>query len=101
MPMRPVTRTITRAQACIGNSGAAPVVLAGGKRRVAATRRYVRLEWLRPGRESWVNEGPRVAQRIAWGKANPVGKALGPAVALLVALTWLATLAVTFSALKR
>jgi hypothetical protein len=66
------------------------VFVGGGGRTVlygAAGR--VRLEWLRPGSESWLEVLPTVAHRFALGRWNPAGTLLLPALALLLVAAWI------------
>lgn len=79
---------------CLRNLGARSVVLFGAPdgdpRKVASPRiaGRARLEWLREGRESWLELLPTVARRFGYGKANPLGGGLLPAVAVLIVLSW-------------
>jgi hypothetical protein len=101
VPIRRVPRTVAKSRVCVVNSGMAAVNLDGGKRRVSASKRFVRFEWLRTGRESWVELTPIITKRFAWGKANPLGTLLLPAVLVLVAGLWVAGAVVAWDAVRQ
>ena len=97
--VRQVPRSIGQTRVCIRNYGNAPINLDGGKRRVAGTERFVRLEWLRADRESWIRLLPIIAKRFAWGKANPFGTLLLPMVVFLLGGLWVAGAVVAWRSL--
>ena len=70
VPLEPVADGDARARVCVRVEGSGPRPSSTGR---AAT---VRLEWLRPGSESWLDVLPVVARRFGYGKANPFGSAL-------------------------
>jgi hypothetical protein len=78
VPLKRVARTTLGSVVCIRARGSSKAVLYG-------TGGRVRLEWQRPGRESWIALMPTISHRFALGKANPFGGLL-LALAALVAL---------------
>lgn len=82
VPLEPVEQTTPNATVCV-------TVRAEEDRRTVlyGTLGQVRFEWLRDGRESWVELLPTVLHRFALGKANPVGLWLLPVAALLLLLS--------------
>lgn len=83
IPMQEVGRVVPGVRACVFVGGGGRTVLYGAAGRV-------RLEWLRPGSESWLELLPTVAHRFALGRWNPVGTLLLPALALLLVAAWVA-----------
>jgi hypothetical protein len=83
VPLAPVDSETRAGRVCVRVEGSGPTVLYGS----AGT---VRLEWLRPGSESWLDLLPVVARRFGYGKANPFGSGLLLVAGLLLALAWLA-----------
>ena len=80
VPLRRVGETTPGVEVCIATSGGRRTVLYG-------QAPSVRLEWLRPGEESWYALLPAVAHRFGLGKAAPLGSLwlLVPALLLLAA----------------
>jgi hypothetical protein len=81
VPLRRVERTTSSARVCVHLAGRGRTVLYG-------SGGVVRLEWLRPGSETWLQLLPTVAHRFGWGKANPFGAWLLLAAGLVLALAW-------------
>ncbi len=71
VPLQRVDRTVPGTRVCVSvkDRGGARTVLYGSSG-------VVRLEWVRPGDESWFALAPTVAHRFGFAKANPVGSAL-------------------------
>jgi hypothetical protein len=82
VPLAPVRAETLASRVCVRVEGSGPTVLYGS----AGT---VRLEWLRPGSESWLDILPLVARRFGYGKANPFGSGLVVAAALVLVAAWL------------
>jgi hypothetical protein len=83
VPLTPAVEDETRAgRVCVRVEGDDPTVLYGSSGTV-------RLEFIRPGSESWLDLLPVVARRFGYGKANPFGSGLLPVAGLLLALAWL------------
>ena len=84
-PCRSRPSTATRSARCASASS--------GRRAHSAVRLAgdVRLEWLRPGSESWLEILPTVDRRFGYGKANAFGAWLLPIAGLVLALAgaWL------------
>jgi hypothetical protein len=83
VPLAPVGAETRASRVCVRVEGTGPTVLYGS----AGT---VRLEWIRPGSESWLDLLPVVARRFGYGKANPFGSGLLIAAGLLLLAAWLA-----------
>jgi hypothetical protein len=66
IPLRKVEKTTPGTEVCIATSGGQRMVLYGQPPNI-------RLEWLRPGEESWYALVPTVAHRFALGKAALFG----------------------------
>jgi hypothetical protein len=81
VPLRLVRNTTPGARVCVRLNGTGTTVLYGASRKV-------RLEWLRPGRDSWLDVLPVVARRFGYAKANPFGSALMWLAGLLLLVAW-------------
>jgi hypothetical protein len=81
VPLRRVDAETGGVTVCVDIEGSERTVLYG----LAGT---VRLEWLRPGSESWFDLLPVVARRFGYGKANPFGSWLIVVAGLMLALAW-------------
>jgi hypothetical protein len=82
VPVEPVNHDARLARVCVRIEGRGRTVLYGSSG-------VVRLEWLRPGRESWLDLLPTVARRFGYGKANAFGAWLLPIAGVVLALAWL------------
>jgi hypothetical protein len=82
VPLAPVVHQPRTARVCVRIEGDGRTVLYGSSG-------IVRLEWLRPGRETWLDLAPAVARRFGYGKANAFGAWLLPIAGLVLALAWL------------
>ncbi len=82
VPLRPVNRVARTARVCVRIEGSGQTILFG-------SHGLVRLEWLRPGSETWLDRLPTVARRFGYGKANAFGAWLLPIAALVLLLAWL------------
>jgi hypothetical protein len=82
--LRDVPRTTGGTRVCVrvGKSGRTVLYGLAG---------HVRLEWLRPGRESWLGVLGPVAHRFGLAKANPFGDFLLVFAALILAAAWALT----------
>lgn len=98
--IEPVERTRVVDEVCVENRGETVVALVGqpvpedqlpevGGVRAEAR---LRLEWLRPGSESWLDLAPTVLHRFGLGKADALGSWTLWLAAALVLLTWVAAL---------
>lgn len=94
---------------CLANRGLAPISLAGdrtpllgGQANPDAQRLddEIRVDFLRPGRESWWDLAPAVATRFGVGKASFFGSWTMWAVFLLTGLTSLAAVGVLWRGLR-
>ena len=84
VPLDPPVDSQTRARrVCVRVEGSGPTVLYG-------SGGTVRLEFVRPGSESWLDILPVVARRFGYGKANPFGSALIWVAGLVLLLAWIA-----------
>jgi hypothetical protein len=83
VPITPVRSETRAGRVCVRIEGSGPTVLYG-------SGGIVRLEFLRPGSESWLDLLPVVARRFGYGKANPFGSALILVAALVLLAAWLA-----------
>jgi hypothetical protein len=80
VPIRPLSRTTGDATLCIANRGDSKVAL-GGSDRVSPFARVggaelpgrARVEYMRPGRESWWSLAGEVVHRFGYGKAGLLG----------------------------
>lgn len=81
VPLRRVEHTTPGARVCVRVRGGERTVLYGSERKV-------RLEWQRPGSESWLELAPTVARRFGFGKANAFGSWLLLVAGLLLAVAW-------------
>ena len=82
VPLAPHNHETRTARVCVRVEGGERTVLYGSSG-------VVRLEWLRPGSESWLDILPIVARRFGYGKANAFGAWLLPIAGLVLALAWL------------
>ncbi|MBN1528509.1 MAG: hypothetical protein JW895_05580 [Thermoleophilaceae bacterium] len=83
VPVAPVDAQTRARRVCVEVRGSGPTVLYGSSGTV-------RLEFLRPGSETWLDILPVVARRFGYGKANPFGSALVFVAGLLLLLAWVA-----------
>jgi hypothetical protein len=83
VPIDPVGSQVVARRVCVEIEGSGPTVLYG-------SGGVVRLEFLRPGSETWLDILPQVARRFGYGKANPFGSALIWVAAVVLLLAWLA-----------
>jgi hypothetical protein len=81
VPLAPVNRVARTARVCVRIRGSGETVLFG-------SHGLMRLEWLRPGSETWLDRLPTVARRFGYGKANPFGAWLLPIAAIVLLLVW-------------
>jgi len=98
---RALERDLWPARVCISNDGATPAAFAGDRTPVFESPTNpgselldddVRVDLLRPGRESWVDLASSIDNRFALGKASFFGPWTIWAVLVLVVLTWIAAL---------
>jgi hypothetical protein len=82
VPLRPVNRVARTARVCVRVRGDGRTLLFG-------SHGLVRLEWLRPGSESWLDRLSTVARRFGYAKANAFGAWLLPIAGLVLLLAWL------------
>lgn len=94
VPVRRVGRGDGHATVCLRITSAIESVLYGVGGRV-------RFEWLRSPAESWWARLPVVADSFSFGKANPIGSALFPVVALLCLLLVVAAARLAIRELRR
>jgi hypothetical protein len=80
VPIEPVARTTDGARLCITNRGASPVALAGSDRIQPPAKAdggslpgRVRVDYFRPGRESWWALIGTVVHRFGYGRADLLG----------------------------
>jgi hypothetical protein len=96
VPLDRTTSPVAGATVCVRNAGARRIVIGGfptepeiaagiGRRRAAGK---MRLEYLRPGRESWWALAPTVAHRFGLGKADFLGDWTLAAAAVLLLSAW-------------
>jgi hypothetical protein len=83
VPITPVRSETRAGRVCVRIEGSGPTVLYG-------SGGIVRLEFLRPGSETWLDLLPVVARRFGYGKANVFGSGLLFVAALLLLAAWLA-----------
>jgi hypothetical protein len=95
IPLERTTGAAPGATLCLRNGGAHRIVVAGthtgpfarvGRRRSAGR---MRIEYLRPGRESWWALVPTIEHRFGLGKAGFVGGWTLAAVALVLLAAWI------------
>jgi hypothetical protein len=99
VPVRSVASARTGATICLRNRGATRLALAGvggagpgltlGRQQVIA---MIKVEWLRPGRESWWDLAAVVAHRFGIGKADFLGDWALWATLALLACAWIVAL---------
>ncbi len=82
VPLTPVNRVARTARVCVRIRGTGQTVLFG-------SHGLMRLEWLRPGSETWLDRLPTVTRRFGYGKANAFGSWLLPIAGLVLLLAWL------------
>jgi hypothetical protein len=96
IPMQRVARRVDGATVCIG------VMAPPGTRTVLyGGSGLVRLEWLRPGSESWFGISGTVAHRFGLGRGFFGGAWVLALVAMLLAGTWVVALRLTLGELRR
>jgi hypothetical protein len=83
VPVRRVQRTRQGVRVCVSVSGRRRAVLYGAAGRL-------RLDWYRPGEETWFEILPTIAHRFSLARANPIGPALLPLAAVILLGCWLA-----------
>jgi hypothetical protein len=100
-PIAPVRRTTQGSRVCLTNAGPATLALGGSPTAELPARLdgrrtpgRVRIEYVRPGRESWWSLLPTVSYRFGLGKAPGLGAwtlalAVGLALSAIGAAAWL------------
>jgi hypothetical protein len=83
IPVERVENSASGVRVCVRVGGPGRSVLYGAGGRV-------RLEWMRPGSESWFALAPTVAHRFGLGRASVAGSLLLPFAALLLLAAWAA-----------
>jgi len=98
---RDLGRDLSPARVCVVNDGATPATFAGDSTPLSnpgggRLDDDVRVDLLRPGRESWLDLASTIDDRFGFGKASFFGAWTVWAVLGLVMLTWIATLRLLF-----